>query len=133
MESTKFWQAIKQFNEGEFYACHDSLEALWLEACEPDKTFYQGILQIAVACYHLTNYNLRGSIILLGEGMRKLTSYEPDYYEIDVTNLNKMSLNLLLILQQINQENPENLVNEIQAKYQNQEIILPQIIKLNIN
>ncbi len=23
---------------------------------EPEKTFYQGILQIAVACYHLENY-----------------------------------------------------------------------------
>ncbi|MGK7902131.1 MAG: DUF309 domain-containing protein, partial [Hormoscilla sp.] len=27
-----FWQGIEQFNQQEFYACHDTLEALWIEA-----------------------------------------------------------------------------------------------------
>jgi len=31
----KFWQGIEQFNQQEFYACHDPLEALWIEASEP--------------------------------------------------------------------------------------------------
>ena len=61
---SEFWEGIEQFNHQEFYACHDTLEALWMEADEPEKKFYQGILQIAVALYHLGNLNWRGAVIL---------------------------------------------------------------------
>jgi len=63
----QLWRGIQQFNQQEFYACHDTLEELWMEAVEPKKQFYQGILQISVACYHLNNLNWRGAVILLGE------------------------------------------------------------------
>jgi uncharacterized protein len=75
----EFWQALGQFNQGEFYACHDTLEALWIEAAEPDRTFYQGILQIAVGLYHLGNHNWRGAVILVGEGLNRLSRYPEDY------------------------------------------------------
>ena len=58
-----FWQGVEQFNAGEYYACHDTLEAVWIEAPEADRKFYQGILQIAVALYHLGNQNLRGAVL----------------------------------------------------------------------
>lgn len=95
-----FWQGIEEFNRQEFYACHDTLEALWMESGEPDRNFYQGILQIAVACYHLGNQNLRGTVILLGEGTKRLRDYQPTFAEIDVTQLVNDSLDLLKILQQ---------------------------------
>ncbi|AHB87950.1 protein of unknown function DUF309 [Thermosynechococcus sp. NK55a] len=76
--------AIAQFNSGEFYACHDTLEALWLEASEPEGTFYQGLLQIAVACYHLSRGNQRGAILLLAEGRRRLEQCDPDYQGLDL-------------------------------------------------
>ncbi len=84
---TKFGQAITQFNQRLFYECHDTLEDLWMEAAVSDRNFYQGILQIAVACHHLGNQNLRGASTLLGEGIRRLSAYEPDYGNIDVTDL----------------------------------------------
>ncbi|HEY9626857.1 MAG TPA: DUF309 domain-containing protein [Coleofasciculaceae cyanobacterium] len=105
--TTGFWLAVHQFNSQQFYACHDTLEALWMEALEPDKTFYQGILQVAVALYHLGNQNLRGAIILLGEGSNRLRRYEPDYSEIDVTALVTQSLKLLAWLQQISLQSPD--------------------------
>ncbi|URR35953.1 DUF309 domain-containing protein [Thermosynechococcus sp. HN-54] len=76
--------AIGQFNSGEFYACHDTLEALWMEASEPERTFYQGLLQIAVACYHLSRGNQRGAMLLLGEGRRRLEQSDPDFYGLDL-------------------------------------------------
>ena len=100
----EFWQGIEQFNQQQFYACHDTLEALWIEAAEPEKTFYQGILQIAVALYHLSNQNLRGAIILLGEGINRLRRYLPDYAEINVAELVEQSVNLLKTLQQAEPE-----------------------------
>ncbi len=97
----EFESAIAEFNEQKFYDCHDTLEAIWMESVEPDKTFYQGILQIAVGCYHLSNGNWKGAVILLGEGIRKLRQYEPDYFEINVSQLVDQSYDLLLALQKI--------------------------------
>ncbi|MEH1903658.1 MAG: DUF309 domain-containing protein [Nostoc sp.] len=97
----EFWQGIEQFNSGQFYACHDTLEALWIEASEPEKTFYQGILQIAVALYHLENINWRGAVILLGEGSNRLQRYPSSYGGIDVDELLSQSAVLLKTLQKI--------------------------------
>ncbi|MBF2025960.1 MAG: DUF309 domain-containing protein [Oscillatoriales cyanobacterium C42_A2020_001] len=80
----EFWQGVEQFNQQEFYACHDTLEAIWINALPDEKNFYQGILQIAVALHHLSNYNWRGAVILMGEGTNRLRTYQSDYGGIDV-------------------------------------------------
>jgi len=95
----EFWQGVDEFNQREFYACHDTLEALWMEAFEPEKSFYQGILQIAVALYHLGNHNLRGATILMGEGINRLRRYAPSFAEVDVSDLLAQSATLLATLQ----------------------------------
>lgn len=130
MESPEFRQGVEQFNQRQFYDCHDTLEALWMEATEIDKTFYQGILQVAVGCYHLSNYNWRGAVILLGEGIRKLRDYEPDYLEINVTNLTEMSFNLLTYLQQIPPEDINKLADELNQPNNNLNVQYPQIVKV---
>jgi predicted metal-dependent hydrolase len=97
----EFWQGVEQFNSGQFYACHDTLEALWIEASEPEKTFYQGILQIAVAQYHLSNCNWKGAVILLGEGSNRLRRFPSVYISIDVDQLLSQAATLLSLLQQM--------------------------------
>lgn len=109
----QFWQGVEQFNQQEFYACHDTLEALWMEAFNPHKQFYQGILQIAVACYHLGNLNWRGAVILLGEGIGRLRDYQPAYEGIDVTSLVIQSAELLKALQQTEPEQIADFVQEL--------------------
>lgn len=106
----QFWEGVEQFNQGQFYACHDTLEALWMESTEPDKTFYQGILQIAVALYHLGNKNWRGAAILLGEGINRLRYYQPIYADINVEELIAQSSDLLVALQQSGAENIDEFV-----------------------
>ncbi|HIK28551.1 MAG: DUF309 domain-containing protein [Oscillatoriaceae bacterium SKW80] len=117
----QFWQGVEQFNQQEFYACHDTLEALWIEASEPEKQFYQGILQIAVAFYHLGNHNLRGATILLGEGISRLRNYQPTYFNIDVQQLVADSAAILKSLQQAKPE--QTLEVELSLR-------LPKISKL---
>lgn len=97
----QFWQGIDQFNRGEFYACHDTLEAVWNDAPIYEKKFFQGILQIAVALYHLENYNWRGAVILLGEGISRLSGYQPQYAGIDVEQLIDRATELLSKLHEI--------------------------------
>ncbi|MDJ0689004.1 MAG: DUF309 domain-containing protein [Xenococcaceae cyanobacterium MO_188.B32] len=110
-----FWQGVEEFNQQHFYACHDILEAIWIDAEEIDKKFYQGILQIAVACYHLGNHNWRGAVILLGEGISRLTSYQPIYHSINVTELVRESYQLLQGLQKIESEQVEEFVRQLQS------------------
>ena len=117
----EFTQGIAEFNRQEFYACHDTLEAIWVEAEEADKRFYQGILQVAVGCYHLSNDNLRGAIILLGEAVRRLCDYQPDYEGVNVELLLEQTSNLLQALQQLQPEQAKVFFQQLQEKRQGKE------------
>ncbi|MEM9506423.1 MAG: DUF309 domain-containing protein [Cyanobacteria bacterium P01_E01_bin.35] len=114
--SPEFKQAIAEFNQQQFYACHDTLEAIWVEAPEADKRFYQGILQVAVGCYHLSNDNLRGAIILLGEAVRRLCDYQPDYEEVNVELLLEQAVTLLQALQQLQSVQASSFWQGLQLK-----------------
>ncbi|PSF38155.1 DUF309 domain-containing protein [Aphanothece hegewaldii CCALA 016] len=122
-----FWQGVEEFNQQEFYACHDTLEALWMEAPEPNKRFYQGVLQIAVGCYHLGNHNGRGAMILLGEGIKRLKDYLPLNEEIDVTQLVEESSELLHLVQQTEASELAELVQ----KFDENVFSWPRIIRVS--
>ncbi len=132
MPPQEFWQGIAEFNREEFYACHDTLEALWMEASELDKRFYQGVLQIAVGCYHLENSNWRGAVILLGEGIKRISDYQPVYEEIDVTQLLIESSQVLQELQQIEPEQIESFLERLKSASDSCQPVsqLPKIIRI---
>lgn len=108
----EFWQSVVAFNHQNYYECHDLLEALWSEAMEPDRKFYQGILQLAVAFYHLSNSNWRGSVTLLGEGLHRLQGFQPEYGEVNVAHLiNQCSM----VLDQLQRTDPEGVTQYWQS------------------
>ena len=119
--SPEFERGIAEFNQQQFYACHDTLEAIWVDAEEADKRFYQGILQVAVGCYHLSNNNLRGAIILLGEAVRRLCDYQPDYEGINVEQLLEQSVALLQVLQQLQPEQTQDFWQQLQKQSKGEE------------
>jgi uncharacterized protein len=108
--------AIAQFNQQDFYACHDTLEAIWVEAPTAEKKFYQGLLQVAVAYYHLGNNNWRGAVVLLGEGRFRLLAYAPSYAGIDVERLRQDTEELFTDLQAIEPELVGTLVAELTSR-----------------
>ena len=122
---SEFWRGVEQFNQAEFYACHDTLEAIWMEARTQEKSFYQGILQIAVALYHLSNKNWRGAAILLGEGISRLEPYSPNYGGIDVLDLLERAAEWLAALQQVGPERVDALADAITAA--DQSVSLPEL------
>lgn len=128
MKSSGFGQAVSEFNQQEFYACHDTLEALWMDSTEPYKSFYQGVLQIAVGCYHLAHHNWRGAVILLGEGIGKLRDYQPDYEGIDVEQLLSDSFALLQGLHQIH---PQQLGEWLSRQDEETPLPWPKIVRIN--
>ncbi len=111
----EFWQGVEQFNQREFYACHDTLEAIWINALPADKNFFQGILQVAVALYHLSNENQRGAMILMGEGIHRLRSYESPYGEIDVDRFVESTVNVLQQIQQASADQVSAIAQQLRA------------------
>lgn len=63
---------IEQFNAGEYWACHETLEALWVAERRPIRALYQGILQVGVAFYHLQRRNYAGAVKLFRRGLPRL-------------------------------------------------------------
>ncbi len=123
----EFWQGVEEFNQQQFYSCHDTLEALWMEAPQPEKKFYQGVLQIAVGLYHLSQKNWKGAVILMGEGLGKLDYYYPDYSGINVEQLMDETSQLLKALQIAGAEKVEEFLPLMQSQGVVQGLKLPKI------
>ncbi len=70
-------QAAAQFNAGQFYACHETLEVLWQAETGPLRELYQGILQVGVGCHHALRGNARGATSLLRRGIARLRPLPP--------------------------------------------------------
>jgi uncharacterized protein len=80
-------QGVEEFNRAYFFEAHETLEDLWRGTSGPLRLFYQGLIQLAVALYHLSNGNRRGALNLLGKGLAKLAAYQPVCQDIDVEAL----------------------------------------------
>jgi uncharacterized protein len=80
-------QGVEEFNCAYFFEAHETLEDLWRGTSGPLRLFYQGLIQLAVALYHLSNGNRRGALNLLSKGLDKLTAFQPACQGIDVDAL----------------------------------------------
>lgn len=78
---------IDLFNRERFFECHEALEEAWLGASGEQKTFLQGLIQVAVALYHLRRKNLVGAGRLLEAGVEKLSGFVPRHEAIDLRSL----------------------------------------------
>lgn len=90
---------IELFNSGKYYECHDVMEYLWGHGMNTRRSFYQGILQIAVALYHLKNSNTRGARSLFKSGVLLLESSRPNRAGVDVDKLCEESSEILRFIE----------------------------------
>jgi predicted metal-dependent hydrolase len=88
-QDTPMRQALKKgallFNHQLFFEVHEVLEAQWMLANGKEKIFLQGLIQIAVALYHLQNRNLRGALLLFQDGIEKLAPHQPAFLGVDLS------------------------------------------------
>jgi hypothetical protein len=78
---------IAQFNRGEFFEQHETLEQLWRAERRDIRYLYQGILQIGVAFHHLRKCNHHGTVYMLTRGPRYLAPFAPCCQQVDVQQL----------------------------------------------
>lgn len=80
-------RGIAQFNAREFYECHETLETEWRRERRPVRLLYQGILQIAVALYHLERGRWAPALTMFERGIAKVDLFRPRCQGIDVAAL----------------------------------------------
>jgi len=78
---------VAQFNQREYFECHETLEAVWNAEPGPIRVLYKGILQVGVGCYHLLRGNYRGAVIKLQSGADYLEPYAPHCMRVEVGQL----------------------------------------------
>lgn len=99
MVDPRLHQAIRLFNAGDWYACHDGFEELWHECQGPMRPVLQGLLQIAVAQLHLERGNHHGAMVLTGEGLGRLQRCDDQALGVDLNSLRQASALWLQALQ----------------------------------
>ena len=67
-------KGIGEFNRREFFESHETLEDAWNEESGALRTFYQGLIQIAVGCAHIQRGNYEGATHLLARGQAKVAN-----------------------------------------------------------
>ena len=82
-------EGIRLFNNREFFACHDVFEDLWSELTCPERTFFQGLIQAAVALFHFEGGNRGGARRMYLSSRNILTPWSPAFASIDVAGLIK--------------------------------------------
>jgi predicted metal-dependent hydrolase len=80
-------EGIAQFNRGEFFEQHETLELLWRAEPRNIRYLYQGILQIGVAFHHLRKRNHHGAVYMLTRGQNYLAPFAPRCQRVDVQAL----------------------------------------------
>ena len=80
-------EGIAQFNRGEYFEQHETLELLWRAEPRDVRRLYQGILQIGVAFHHLRRLNHHGTVYMLTRGARYLAPFAPRCQGVDVEAL----------------------------------------------
>ena len=80
-------RGIEQFNQREYFECHETLELIWNAEPDPIRTLYKGILQVGVGCYHLLRHNYHGATVKLQSGADYLEPFAPRCMSVEVGKL----------------------------------------------
>jgi len=81
-------RGIEEFNRGEFFEQHETLEMLWRAETDDVRYLYQGILLVGVGMYHLfARANFHGAVVKLETGVRLLEWFRPTCQGVEVDTL----------------------------------------------
>ena len=83
---TVLHKSVLLFNRHLFFEVHEVLEPQWMQEQGEIKKFLQGLIQIAVAFYHLERGNLVGTRSLLHEGLIKISPHSPACLGVELQN-----------------------------------------------
>jgi len=77
-------KGVREFNDGCYFECHDTLEDLWSGLRGDARDFFQGLIQVAVGYYHLGNDNPSGARSMFERALRRFEKYPARYFGFEV-------------------------------------------------
>jgi predicted metal-dependent hydrolase len=83
-ERAQFDEGVRLFNAGRYFECHDVLEDLWSGVRGESRDFFQGLIQVAVAFYHLERENPEGARSMFERASRRFSAYPGRYFGFDL-------------------------------------------------
>ena len=100
------FEGLRCFHSGAFFEAHEHWESVWLAAQEPEKTFLQGLIQVAASFHHFQRGNCAGTISLLRSALGRLDRYPEVYAGIVVAPLRVAIRSWLEALESVPQSAP---------------------------
>ncbi len=98
-DMAEFWQL---WRDEQFWACHEALEEIWLEADEPRKRFLNGLIHGAAATFQARRSHAVGAARQLVRARVKLEPFCPVYEKLDVEQfLDGVALEVAPLIQQL--------------------------------
>jgi uncharacterized protein len=80
-------EAADLFNRGEYYECHEVLEAPWREAEGIEKIFLQSLILAAVALHHDRCGNVRGAVGVYHKARERMLALPSTFRKIELRML----------------------------------------------
>ncbi len=96
-ESEKLKAGIRLFQEGNYFEAHDVWEEVWQDLSGHRRIFWQSLIQISVACYHIENGNIKGAEGMLEKASLKISALQSQ-------NQNRILIQLGHLLQILKKE-----------------------------
>ncbi len=86
---SRFIHGLELFDEGDYFECHEVIEALWLRTAsdDPYRDLYKGVIQAAAALYQYDRGILTGARGLFRSSVDTLAKYEPRAMGLNVRKL----------------------------------------------
>ena len=81
-ERRQFDRGVDEFNRGFYFECHDTIEDLWSGLRGPSRDFFQGLIQVSVAFYHLGNGNLAGADSMMRRALKRFERYPGPVFRV---------------------------------------------------
>ncbi|PLY01731.1 MAG: DUF309 domain-containing protein [Desulfuromonas sp.] len=101
--------AVRQFNEGAYFLCHETLEELWNVQDDPLRDLYKGVLQIAVGLLHLEKGNIRGARALLQRGTKLSLPMAPHCLGLELADLHAQVAEVIELIDSLEKPHPLSL------------------------
>ena len=74
---------VHHFNTHRFWDAHESWEQIWLKSTGDEKTFLQGLIQLAAAYHHVQRGTFRGGVRLFDAAFSKLEPFPNPHFGIE--------------------------------------------------
>jgi hypothetical protein len=86
--SGKAFRGLEEFNRGEYFQAHETLEEAWNEDQTPGRELYRAILQVAVAYLQIERGNYNGAMKMFLRLRQWITPFPDVCRGVDVARLN---------------------------------------------